>query len=61
MLVKESSTSKLSMNNKRMKTMKLHPRDSQRGTKWKEEGRPLGIENPMINKMIPTGYPQLRG
>ena len=41
--------------------MRLYPRDNQRGTKWKEEGRPFGIENPMINKMIPTGYPQLRG
>ena len=61
MLVKESSTIKLSRNNKKMKTMKLYPRDSQRGTKWKEEGRPLGIENHMVNKMIPTRYPQLRG
>ena len=41
--------------------MKLYPRDNQRGTKWKDEGKPLGIEKPMINKMILTGYPQLHG
>ena len=57
MLEEGSSTSKSSMNNKRMKTMKLYPHDSQRGTKWKAQSRPLGIENPMINIMTPTRYP----
>ena len=61
MLVKDSSTSKSSMNNKRMTTMKLYPQDSQQRTKWKTGSRLLEIETPRINIMTHTGYPQLCG
>ena len=61
MLVKGSSTSKSSMNNKRMRSIKLYLQYHQQGIKYKAESRLLGIENLMINVMTHIGCPQLCG